>query len=394
MNEELKNGARVQSYLFLLLYGFLFIIVGKLFQPFLSVLVWAGVAYAITQPLYSQFALLKNGTERPVWIRSFFAGTMALAVLVMIIGPMILIAFVLLGQLKELSVIIGDAFHQYQGLLRGESFTVFSDRLLEMTGGVVDISSVSLAEQTVKAIQGLGEQVVGVSGLVLRNATSMIASLAIFTFTLFFFYVDGRHLMKVFVDAMPIRNELSAFFLKKFRDTGRDLILGYFVVGLFQGSMAFLVFLVMGVTSPLLLGLLTTIASFIPMVGSSLVWIPVVFAKVLSGDVTGAIILFLLSAFLISTLDNLLRPLFLKSRIKMHPLLIFFSIIGGLQLFGFNGLLLGPLLLVLFFTAVDIFARTYGRTLRRHEANGEGGGIDDIEQPSKTDQPPTEQDDA
>ncbi|OHD23077.1 MAG: hypothetical protein A2Y38_15050 [Spirochaetes bacterium GWB1_59_5] len=388
MNEKQKNGARVQGYLFLLLYAFLFIIVGKLFQPFLSVLVWAGVAYAITQPLYTKLAILRNGTERPAWFRSLLAGILALAVLVMIVGPMILIAFVLLGQLNDLSLIIGDAYQRYQGLLRGSGLTVLSDRLLEMTGGVVDISSVNLAEQTVKAIQGLGEHVVGVTGLVLRNATSMIAGLAIFTFTLFFFYVDGRHLMKVFVDAMPIRNELSAFFLKKFRDTGRDLVLGYFVVGLFQGAMAFIVFLIMGVTSPLLLGLLTTIASFIPMVGSSLVWIPVVLAKVLSGDTTGALILFALSAFFISTLDNLLRPLFLKSRIKMHPLLIFFSIIGGLQLFGFNGLLLGPLLLVLFFTAVDIFARTYGRKVRRHEANGEGGGIDDIEQPTHTDDAP------
>lgn len=388
MNEKQKNGARVQGYLFLLLYALLFIIVGRLFQPFLSVLVWAGVAYAITQPLYSKLAILKNGSERPAWLRSLLAGSMALAVLVMIVGPMIFIAFVLLGQLNDLSLIIGDAYQRYQGLLQGSGLTVLSGRLLEMTGGIVDISSVNLAEQTVKAIQGLGEHVVGVTGLVLRNATTMIAGLAIFTFTLFFFYVDGRHLMKVFVDAMPIRNELSAFFLKKFRDTGRDLVLGYFVVGLFQGAMAFLVFLIMGVTSPLLLGILTTIASFIPMVGSSLVWIPVVLAKVLSGDTTGALILFALSAFFISTLDNLLRPLFLKSRIKMHPLLIFFSIIGGLQLFGFNGLLLGPLLLVLFFTAVDIFARTYGRKVRRHETNGEGGGIDEIEQPTHTDDAP------
>lgn len=388
MEKKLNNGAQIQSYLFLLLYAVLFIIVGRLFQPFLSVLVWAGVAYAITQPLYTRFALLKNGTERPAWLRSLMAGLFALAVLVMIVGPMILIAFVLIGQLNDLSLIIGDAYHRYQGLLQGNSLTEVSNLLLELTGGIVDISSVNLAEQTVKAIQSLGDQVVGVTGFILKNTTSMVAGLAVFTFTLFFFYVDGRHLMKVFVDAMPIRNELSAFFLKKFRDTGRDLVLGYFVVGLFQGTMAFFVFLIMGVTSPLLLGLLTTIASFIPMVGSGLVWFPVVLAKFLSGDTKGAVVLFVLSVFFISMLDNLLRPLFLKSRIKMHPLLIFFSIIGGLQLFGFNGLLLGPLVLVLFFTAVDIFARTYGRTVRRHDANGEGGGIDEIEQPTHTDDPP------
>jgi predicted PurR-regulated permease PerM len=71
----------------------------------------------------------------------------------------------------------------------------------------------------------------------------------------------------------------------------------------------------------------------------------------------------ILCAFFISFLDNFLRPFFLKDRIKIHPLLIFFSILGGLQVFGFNGILLGPIVVILFFTIVDILLEDDSQTL-------------------------------
>ncbi|MBN2874053.1 MAG: AI-2E family transporter, partial [Spirochaetales bacterium] len=167
------------------------------------------------------------------------------------------------------------------------------------------------------------------------------------------------------IDAIPLRNAYTIRFMRKFRDTGKDLAIGYILMAAFQGAMGFLVYWIMGVPAPLPLAILTGIASLIPLVGTGLVWVPLV-AVTFMGDNPGrALLLLVLCVVFISSLDNFIRPFLLHARIKLHPLLIFIAIIGGIDFFGFNGVLLGPILLTLFFTAVDLFGKTYGKTRRR-----------------------------
>ena len=89
-------------------------------------------------------------------------------------------------------------------------------------------------------------------------------------------------------------------------------------------------------------------------------WGPVGVARIAAGDPSAGIAILIISFVLVSGVDNLLRPLLLTVRIKIHPLLVFFSIMGGLQLFGLNGLILGPMMLMLFFTGVDLFDQADG----------------------------------
>lgn len=104
----------------------------------------------------------------------------------------------------------------------------------------------------------------------------------------------------------------------------------------------------------LFLSVLLMFASFIPLMGAALVWLPVGVAICASGAFVKGIIILVLSAVCISFLDNFLRPLFLKDRNQVHPLVIFFSILGGISFFGMNGLILGPLIVILFFTVLDL----------------------------------------
>ena len=141
----------------------------------------------------------------------------------------------------------------------------------------------------------------------------------------------------------------------------KQLVVGYFLVALYQATAAFLLFTIFGVKGALVLAALTAVASFLPMVGASLVWLPVSLARILNGDLPGGIALLVLSAIFISTLDNFIRPILLRDRLNIHPLLIFFSILGGLEVFGFNGIILGPLILILFFTAAKLYDKVYDR---------------------------------
>jgi predicted PurR-regulated permease PerM len=241
--------------------------------------------------------------------------------------------------------------------------------LRDTSGGLIDLTGVDLMAELSRAVSRGAETFVSVSATLLRNTAGFVVSLAFLTFTLYFFYVDGKDLIRTFVNAVPIENAYTAAFLRRFGEVGKHLFRGYLLVALYQGAAAFLIFLLFGVKGPLPLGLLTAIASFVPMVGTTLVWGPVGVARIVSGDPTAGIAILVLSFFLVSGVDNLLRPLLLTERIKIHPLLVFFSIMGGLQLFGLNGLILGPMMLMLFFTGVDLFEQAYGT-----RKPGRGGG--------------------
>jgi predicted PurR-regulated permease PerM len=91
------------------------------------------------------------------------------------------------------------------------------------------------------------------------------------------------------------------------------------------------------------------------MFGAGLVWLPLGIIRILGGSVLGGVVFLIVSGFFISILDNFLRPIFLQHRIQLHPLFIFVSILGGVSAFGFNGLILGPMAVILFLTVLDMF---------------------------------------
>jgi predicted PurR-regulated permease PerM len=91
------------------------------------------------------------------------------------------------------------------------------------------------------------------------------------------------------------------------------------------------------------------------MFGATVIWIPLGIFKIAGGDIAGGIVFMVVSAVFISGIDNVLRPFFLKDRIRLHPLIILFAIFGGLASFGFNGFILGPVLVIFFLTVLDMF---------------------------------------
>jgi Predicted permease len=143
--------------------------------------------------------------------------------------------------------------------------------------------------------------------------------------------------------------------MRKLRETGRQLVKGYFLVALFQGLMMFILSLIFGFRNNLVLAVLTAIASFVPMVGTSLVWFPMGIFIAASGNIGLALVFLITAGILVSTLDNFIRPVVLGGQLKVHPLFLFFSIAGGLVVFGFNGIILGPLVLMLFIAAGDLY---------------------------------------
>jgi predicted PurR-regulated permease PerM len=131
------------------------------------------------------------------------------------------------------------------------------------------------------------------------------------------------------------------------------------LIALIQAILAFVIFSVFTIKGALLFAFLTFFCVFIPVVGGAVVWLPLGIIKIIAGNIIEGSIFMLLSFICVSLLDNILRPCFLQNRLQLHPLVIFFSILGGLALFNINGFILGPMIVVLFLTVLELFFKEH-----------------------------------
>jgi predicted PurR-regulated permease PerM len=187
--------------------------------------------------------------------------------------------------------------------------------------------------------------------------------LFIFLYATFFFIKDGEQLINLILYYLPLEDEPERKLLDYFTSVSRATLKGTLLIGLIQGTLAALGFWVAGISSVVFWGLVMTVLSIIPVVGSSLVWIPAVIILGVSGKVGAAIALGLYCALLVGTVDNILRPILVGKDTKMHELFILLSTLGGIGLFGIWGVVVGPIIAALFVSIWDLYGKTFAEYL-------------------------------
>jgi predicted PurR-regulated permease PerM len=145
-------------------------------------------------------------------------------------------------------------------------------------------------------------------------------------------------------DLLPLERSQSEGLLRRVRDVIDGSIYGVLVVALIQGGLGGLTFWILGIPSPVLWGLVMAVASMIPLLGTASVWVPGALYLLLTGSWGKAIILAAFGGLVISSIDNFLRPKLVGDRIRLSELVMFFSVLGGLQLFGVLGIVVGPVI--------------------------------------------------
>jgi len=266
------TGERVRKSVFLVLFLGLFVLVARLFYPFLSIILWSGLIYILLYKLYDRATIKKDGTERRGSVRTLIAGSFALGAVVVIVVP---VAYLGRAAIKELGDLAGEIVKTVERdpqLLDLSPNGVIGGFIFRTTGGQLDLSGINLVQELKRFAAGKSGSIIGFSGTILKDAAGLLLSLVFMVFTLYFFFVDGEHLAKTFISAIPLEREYTKLFMRKLRDSGRQLLVGYFLVAVFQATMMFLICLVMGIKGGLVLGALTAVGSFIPMIGTAIVW--------------------------------------------------------------------------------------------------------------------------
>jgi len=345
----------IQSYIFGALLLFLFLAVCRVLAPFFTALLWSTLLYIMISPLHRRlirdinFDTIKGKILRNLWAVVFTLGTM-----VIILIPFSLAASMFFRQIIDMSRYARDLLNEKPEYLH-DILEKIAELIRDISAGQINITADDIAHQMRASITEQMQRMVYLSSNIVRNVGGLSINILVMMFSTFFFYVDGPYLARLVLRAIPIRNEYISTLTRKFMDITRNLFFGYVMVSLLQSVVAYIIFTIFGIKGALVLSVLTFLLLFIPVLGGTIIYIPLSILKIINGDIVGGVLFFLVSMIFISGIDNILRPFFLKDRIHLHPLIIFFAILGGLAAFGFNGFILGPILVILFLTVLDLF---------------------------------------
>ena len=198
----------------------------------------------------------------------------------------------------------------------------------------------------------------------LISIPGLLLHMIIVIMTTYFLFVDWDIITKKLEAVIPFKKQHKSQILKKFNDMSKGLIYGQILIALFEGAVGAIGFFIFGISSPILWGIVMAILALIPVIGASLIWIPASLYLAISGAVSGSTImiwkgvgLFIYGMLFVSSIETFLKPIVVGGKAKVHPLIVLIGIIGGMQVFGFVGLFIGPLILVLFITILEIYEK-------------------------------------
>lgn len=332
----------------------------QILKPFLSPIAWAVVIALVFYPVYA-FTL-----RYAPW-KTLASLITIMIIVTVLIGPFSYFIVLLVAELTHLADYLeSDKLSSLKQALQHPS-------LSKVIGKITDVFGVTEAEldaAIIDYLQRFGKELMSQVTRGAGNFISVAINFVFMIFSVFFMFKDGADFLHKIRDYMPFSDEEKHLLAIQMRDIIISTIYGGVLVAIAQGIVGGIAFSLLGIPSPVLWGFAVSIASFIPLVGSLAVWGPAVVYLFVHGAVANAFALIVVGIFGISMIDYLLRPIIIGSRTKMHVLVILFSVLGGIQLFGIIGLVMGPLVLAVFVSVVKIFRKVESNTEDPAQADG------------------------
>jgi predicted PurR-regulated permease PerM len=320
----------------------------QILSPFLSSIVWAILLAMISYPLFKKLHNLSK--KRGV----LSALIMTLLVLVVIVFPLTLL-------MASLASDVVNLYHQVEEMIKTGQLQAYFERVKEIpilksvlarAGKHVDLDPLPLLLKNVNQISTF---IFNQTTTLLKGFSTFVAGFFFTLLSLYYLFKDGSTLFERLKEAVPLPAKEKDLLIQRFKDMIYATIYGGVLIAMIQGVLGGLSFWILGLPSPIFWGTAMGLLSFIPIGGTALIWAPAAIILVIEGAVLKGIVLVGIGVFVISMVDNLLRPFFISTRTNIHPLLLFFAVLGGVQAFGLIGLFAGPLIATLFLTLVEIY---------------------------------------
>jgi predicted PurR-regulated permease PerM len=322
----------------------------RILQPFIHAIAWAVVFAIVFYPVYA--FLVKF-----VKAKSLASIATLFLIIIVIIGPVTYFSFILVDEIGNLVQRINkETFDSIINVFTHLKITQLIDRIQSYMG----MQGAGNADTLMEGLRSLGQSVAHGLSSGIGNLAGMILDFILMLFALFFFLKDGQGILLRIRDYLPFSEEDKNRLISKIRDMVISTVYGGAVIAVLQGLLGGIGFYFLGITSPVLWGCAMTIMSFLPLLGTFSIWGPAAGFLFIEGYYVKAIILLVYGIFVITTVDNILRPVIISGRTKMPALAVFFSVLGGIKLFGPIGFIMGPLVVALFVSVFEIFRNIEG----------------------------------
>ena len=315
---------------FLLILVVVFLVLAFLvLRPYLDYIIFSIILVIVSFPLYRK---LKSKLNRHV-------------------SAVILIVFLLGLVIVPIMFVSVELFQQARGVISNLQPNIenLSERLHVLTG--IDIK---------ENLQSLSSNVISLTNIftLIKTVSKILIGIFILLFSMFYFYLDGERVIEWIKKITPLRKENQYYIFNHANQVTRALIIGIFFTALIQGFMGGLGFFIFGIPNAVFWGVVMMFLAILPFVGPYFAYIPASLFLMYKGNILAGAGLLIYSLILVSYLDDVIRSRIVRFKMKIHPLIIIFGVIGGIAFMGISGIILGPLILAIFLELVKVYNLT------------------------------------
>lgn len=347
MSEHHHRIGELQQASFLLILAAVSLMMVVIAWPFATPLLWSALAAIMFQPLY-------QGVLRRVRGRRNLAASLTLLIIVCsVLAPALYIGTMVVQQAVALVASLQanpiDLGAQYQNLYK--MLPAPLQRAIDQNGWAdLDAAQARLQELLTESSGLIASNAVSIGG----GALSFMLSFVLGLYVVYFLLRDGERIGRIILKTAPVERSIADRLSEKFLGIVRATIKGTGVVALVQGALSAITLMIAGVPSALLFGVITAIFALVPVIGAGAVWLPAGVWLLLSGEVWQGLFVLFTGFFIISSSDNVLRPILVGRETGIPDWIILITTLGGISLAGFSGIVIGPLVGGLFLACWSI----------------------------------------
>lgn len=326
---------------------------GYVLRPFFFAIFWAVLLASVFAPVYKSF-------QKKIKNPNLCASATLVVVLICLILP---VGFLI-------NLLILESIGIYHSLNSGssswmQSFSALLDSLnRNPLFSRFHIDQAFLIDKSQEALKALTGYVFSHISDFTQNTIVIIVDIAVMLYSLFYFLRDGEKMVNMVKKNIPVDKKHLDHFIDQFFNTAQSALKFTFVIGGIQGLLGGLAFYFTGIDRALIWGVLMMGFSVVPAVGSAIIWAPAGLIMLFQGYIWQGIAILFVGAVVISSVDNLLRPVLMGRDTQMNSLMIFLSTLGGIATLGFSGFVLGPVIASLFVAVWKIFPEVFQKQIQ------------------------------
>ncbi len=351
---ERKHFAWMLIIFLIILSFYLFYVV---ISPFLIPIIWAVILAFVFYPIYRRLSHRLRGRK------SLCALVMTAFVVILIVFPSVYILSMLTHEAINAYAFFENGLKtgRFQSILELKDHPILQG-LWNQLNQYIDLSEIDLNSLLLENVRRISTFAINQTSKIIKGFSFVIINFCLVTISLYYVFKDGDQLLGKIREAIPLLPQDKDLLFARLEEMVYATMYGGILVALLQGFLGGLAFWFLGLSSPVFWGTVMAFLSFLPIIGPVLVWGPIVVYFFFQGSFLKGILLLVWGGAVVGLSDNFLRPMLISKRTRLHTMLLFFAVLGGIKSFGLLGLIVGPLVVTICITILDIYSEKAAQT--------------------------------